>query len=262
VQVAPNNIDDGQLLAEALPNLKARTDLDTLVTDGGFGSEVSDAALQEQNVTLIQTAIRGAQPNPDKFTLADFDIQQDEQSHPTTLTCPQGQIVPVTAGRTTGWQAHFDPAICATCPFQQTGRCRTQPQKRDPRYLLTFTTPEIRTAKRRQNHRKHIGDSHNLRSAVEATVRSVKHPFPAGKLPVRGKFRVTCMAIASAATTNVRRIQRYLIAKTKANQTIKGHQDTLRNSPNAGLVSFCAPAQAPLSRWAAPRLAFRPSFSC
>src|SRR6266700_595270 len=34
VQVAPNNTDDGQLLAEALPNLKARTNLDTLVTDG------------------------------------------------------------------------------------------------------------------------------------------------------------------------------------------------------------------------------------
>ena len=128
VQVAPNNIDDGQLLAEALPNLKARTDLDTLVTDGGYCSEVSDTALQEQDVTLIQTAIRGAQPDPDKFTLADFDIQQDKQGHPTTLTCPQGQTVPVTAGRTTGWQAHFDPTICSTCPFQQSRRCRTQPQ--------------------------------------------------------------------------------------------------------------------------------------
>ncbi|MGC1375762.1 MAG: transposase [Anaerolineales bacterium] len=262
VQVAPNNIDDGQLLAEALPNLKARTDLDTLVTDGGFGSEVSDAALQEQNIVLIQTAIRGAQPDPDKFTLADFDIQQDEQGHPTALTCPQGQTVPVTAGRTTGWQARFDPAICATCPFQQTGRCRIQPQKRDPRYLLTFTTPEVRTARRRQNHRTHIGDSHNLRSAVEATVRSVKHPFPAGKLPVRGKFRVTCMAIASAATTNVRRIQRYLSAKAKADLAIKSQQDKSGSLPKAGLVSFFAHAQAFLSRWLGSRLAFRPSLSC
>jgi len=262
VQVASNNVDDGQLLAEALPNLKARTDLDTLVTDGGFGSEVSDAALQEQDVTLIQTAIRGAQPDPDRFTLADFDIQQDEHSHPTTLTCPQGQTVSVTAGRTTGWQARFDPAICATCPFQQTGRCRIQPQKRDPRYLLTFTTPEVRTARRRQNHRAHIGDSHNLRSAVEATVRSVKHPFPAGKLPVRGKFRMTCMAIASAATTNVRRIQRYLIVKTKADQAIKSQQDKPGSLPKARLVSFFAHAQAFLSRWLRSRLAFRPSLSC
>ncbi len=38
VQVAPNNIDDTQLLAEALPELKERTDLDTLYTVGGYGS--------------------------------------------------------------------------------------------------------------------------------------------------------------------------------------------------------------------------------
>jgi hypothetical protein len=43
-----------------------------------------------------------------------------------------------------------------------------------------------------------------------AFMRSVKNAFPAGKLPVHGQFRVTCMAIASAVTTNVRRIQRYL----------------------------------------------------
>jgi hypothetical protein len=88
VQVAPNNVDDSQLLAEALPNLTERTDLDTLVTDGGFGGEASDSALQEHGVTLIQTALRGASPDPNKFSLADFGIQQDEQGHPTTLTCP------------------------------------------------------------------------------------------------------------------------------------------------------------------------------
>jgi hypothetical protein len=66
---------------------------------------------------------------------------------------------------------------------------------------------------------EHAQESHNLRSAVEASVRSLKHPFPAGKLPVRGKFRVTCMIIGSAAMTNVRRIQRY----TGENQSRAGH---------------------------------------
>ena len=262
VQVAPNNTDDGQLLAEALPNLKIRTALETLITDGGFGSQVSDAALQAQNVTLIQTAIRGAQPNPNKFTLADFDLQQDEQNHPTTLTCPQGQTVPVTAGRTTGWQARFDPALCATCPFQETKRCPTQPQKRDPRYLLSFTTPAIRTAKRRQNHRQHLGDSHNLRAAVEATVRSVKHPFPAGKLPVRGQFRVTCMTIASAATTNVRRIQRSLVAKSKAEQTTKSREKAQNHPSNADAGAFWGFFSACLIRGLSPKLAFRPILGC
>jgi len=61
----------------------------------------------------------------------------------------------------------------------------------------------------------HQEEGRNLRAAVESTVRQVKHPFPAGKLPVRGRFRVTCMVIGSAMTANIRRIQRYLEAKTK-----------------------------------------------
>jgi len=267
VQVAPNNVDDSQLLAEALPNLKERTEVDTLVTDGGFGGAASDSALQEQNVTLIQTAIRGAQPDPNKFSLSDFSIQQDETGHPTTLTCPQGQTVPVAPGRTTGWQARFDPAICLTCPFQLEGRCRTQPQKRDPRYLLTFTTQEVRAAKRRQDYRAHTGDSHNLRSAVEATMRSVKHPFAAGKLPVRGKFRVACMMIASAAIANVRRIQRYLAAKKKAldgkpalSLVAKNAQSAPGCPPEAGADSFFASACDSLARWLWSRLVFRPKF--
>lgn len=256
VQVAPNNIDDGQLLAEALPNLKERTTLDTLITDGGYGSEVSDIALQEQGVNLIQTAIRGAQPDPSKFSLANFDLQSNEQGHPTTLTCPQGQTVPVISGRTTGWQARFDPAICAVCPFQLDQRCRTQPQKRDPHYLLAFTAQEIQVAKRRKEHLAHKGDSHNLRSAVESTVRSVKHPFPAGKLPVRGQFRITCMAIASAATTNVRRIQRYHVAKMKAGQATRSSQSEPNCSPETTAISFFVF----FARWLGSGLTFRPVF--
>lgn len=216
VQVAPNHVDDAQLLAEALPDLKKRTGVDTMITDGGYGGTVSDAALQEQGVKLIQTAIRGLQPNPGKFHLADFDLSENEQGHLTGLTCPQGQSAVLTSTRTGGWQARFDPVVCETCPFQPEGRCPTHPQKRDPRYLLAFTAKEVVSAKRRKLYLAHKDDGHNLRSAVEATMRSLKHPFPAGKLPVRGRFRVTCMAIASAATTNVRRIQRYLAAKIKA----------------------------------------------
>lgn len=261
VQVAPNNIDDGQLLAEALPNLKERTALDTMVTDGGFHSEVSDTALQEQGVTHIQTAIRGAQPNPDKFNLANFNLQQDQQDNPTTLTCPQGQTVPVTQARTTGWQARFDPTICDACPFHLNERCRAQPQKRDPRYMLAFTSQNVQSAIRRKEYLAHLSESHNLRSAVEATVRSVKHPFPAGKMPVRGQFRVTSMAIASAATTNVRRIHRYLIAKTKAAQASNNTEGHPNCSPEASVTSFCFSALTCLARWLGSRLAFGPSFA-
>ncbi len=209
VQVAPNNVDDSQLLAEALPNLQKRTDLDTLLTDGGFGGEASDTALNGQDVKLIQTAIRGPKPNDHQLHLADFDIHFDPQGTPKDITCPYGQKVPITPGRTTGLQARFDPKICSACPFHQEGRCRAQPQKRDPRHLLAFTPKQVRAAQRRKHFLEHLDQGQNLRAAVEATVRSVKHPFRAGKLPVRGQFRVTCLMIASAIHVNVRRICRY-----------------------------------------------------
>jgi hypothetical protein len=80
---------------------------------------------------------------------------------------------------------------------------------------VSFTQAAAHASKRRRRSQDHQKEGRNLRAAVEATVRSLKHPFPAGKLPARGKFRVACMLIGSAAVTNVGRIQRYLQAKAK-----------------------------------------------
>ncbi|MEA2008879.1 MAG: hypothetical protein U9O54_07140, partial [Chloroflexota bacterium] len=151
IQVEPNNVDDDQMLADVLPDLIENTDLNKLRVDGGFGGEASDAVLSNHPLfELIQTAIRGAKPDPEKFHLADFDIVQDEQGEPTQITCPNGETVEVQKARTTGRQARFDPEICATCPFQKNGKCKTKPQKRDPRYLLSFTLKELQAAKRRK----------------------------------------------------------------------------------------------------------------
>jgi len=73
-----------------------------------------------------------------------------------------------------------------------------------------------------------------LRAAVEATVRQVKHPFPASKLPVRGKFRVSCMVIGSAMITNIRRIQRFLEAKMKQ----ENEQECSQEHPSISFLGF------------------------
>jgi hypothetical protein len=52
VQVAPNNTNDNSLLLEALPDLKERTALETLYTDGPYAGPEVDQALhrhQRQN---------------------------------------------------------------------------------------------------------------------------------------------------------------------------------------------------------------------
>jgi hypothetical protein len=257
VQVASNNVDDSHLLAEALPNLQARTQVETMVTDGGYGGAASDTALQNAQVSLLQTAIRGRSPNPEKLHLANFEIKFNPEGKPSKVTCPQGQTVPAqTSSHQKAFVAHFDPAVCQACPLCE--RCPAQPGKRDARHHLRFTQTEARAAERRRMSQSHAQDRHNLRAAVEASVRSLKHPFPAGKLPVRGKFRVTCMMIGSAAMTNVRRIQRYTAAKIKTTQAILNEKEQTVTAQDA----FFATLGHFLVGWLCPRPALTLVFGC
>ena len=234
VQVAPNNVDDTQLLDEALPELKERTDLDTLYTDGGYGSPETDDALRENNVDQIQTAIRGRKPSAEKLQLSDFEIKQTDEGKPTQITCPQGQTVNVrSSNQRKSFVAHFAQETCQTCPFSKA--CPAKPGKRDPRHRLRFTQAQVNVAQRRRRSQIHLEEGRNLRAAVEATVRQVKHPFPAGKLPVRGQFRVTCMILGSAIMGNIRRIQQY---KTKKTEPIN-KETSKKGAEGTQASSFC-----------------------
>jgi len=245
VQTAPNSIDDSQLLAEALPNLKERTNLNTIITDGGHGGPEADAVLQDQHVEHLQTAIRGRNPNSDKLHLSDFIIKINDDGKPVKVTCPQGQTVAIqTSSQKKAFVAHFAAEVCQTCPLAD--QCPAQPGKRDGRYHLRFTHAEAHASQRRRRSQEHLKEGRNLRAAVEATVRSVKHPFPAGKLPVRGQFRVACMVIGSAAVSNVRRIQRFLEAKMRAEKQQNHVSNGMENAQEQPGVSIFVVAKSVL----------------
>ena len=255
VQTAPNNTDDSQLLAEALPNLKERTGLDTVYTDGGHGGPAADMVLQELQVEHIQTAIRGRSPNPYKLHLADFTIKLNQDGKPTQVTCPQGQTATVqTSSQQKAFVTHFAVEECATCPLLE--QCPARPGKRDPQYHLRFTQTEALAAVRHRRSHTQQKEVRNLRAAVEATVRSVKHPFRAGKLPVRGKFRVACLLIGSAAVSNVRRIQRHLEGKKKAeilqNATL-GMGESAQQQPGISFFAFAKIALAIIGSLVKPK---------
>lgn len=216
VQVAPNNTNDNTLLLEALPDLKERNGLKTLYTDGPYAGPEVDQALQQHQVEQIQTGINGPTLDPTKLYLADFEIEQNEQGVPTRIACPQGQSVPVElSNRQRSYRADFVPRLCQTCPFHLEERCPTRPGKKRPSFRLTFLPSQIAVAKRRRKMRLSRQEGRNHRAAIEGTIREVKHPFPGGKLPVRGLFRVTCLMVGSAAMTNVRRIHHYWEEKRK-----------------------------------------------
>jgi hypothetical protein len=256
VQVAPNHTADPHLLAEGVPALKQRMELEQLYTDGGHGGTEADRVLNEEHVTHIQTGIRGKAPKAEKLSLADFEIELDATSQPVQIRCPAQQSVPVQQGRSKkGFVARFEAGLCDECPFWRSHRCPTVAAKRTPHHRLYFQLSQVYSSRRRRKKQEHPKDDGNLRAAVEATVRSVKHPFPAGKLPVRGRFRMTCLLVGSAAMANLRRIQRYLEAKKQA-------EETSREMPPEPKDSFWLFLKAIFWHWISVFVPLNPSLSC
>jgi hypothetical protein len=230
VQAAPNHTDDPLLLLSALPDLMERTNLETLYTDGGYGGNAVDQLLEKNQVQMLQTGIRGGPLDPNKLHTADFNFECSETGQPLTVTCPHGQKVKVELGhKKKGFIARFSVSVCQTCPYQQAQQCPTRLRKRVPFYGLYFMDYKLRVTLRRQQNAVFMKTKQNLRSAVEATVRAVKHPFPKGKLPVRGRFRIFCMLIGSATMNNIRQIQRHLARQIRSKTESRGKNPSLNS---------------------------------
>ena len=263
IQVAPNRTEDSDLMIAALPDLKERTDLLTLHTDGGYSSPEADQALQKEQIEQIPTAITGSRPVQDKFGLAAYRFQIDEQDIPTQMTCPHQQVALI------HWSLHkkclvadFEPAQCETCPFHISGQCRAKPGKRDRRYHLDFTLHESEVARRRQAMDRQKESGKNMRVAIEATMRTIKHPFPAGKLPVRGLFRVTCLMVGSALMNNVRSILRYENRKSDQERAQLASQKRKNSSKRSALGHFLSFFRHPFQAFTQPFAIYAPSVSC
>jgi hypothetical protein len=243
IQLAPNRTEDSDLMIEALPNLKKRTNLELLYTDGAFGSPAADLVLRQEHVTQVQSAIRGTTPNPDKLHLSQYQIEQDAQGRPQQLVCPHGQIGQVAPTQSVKcFVAAFEPDGCADCPFLAEQRCRVLWRKRLRRYQLEFTQEEVDAAQRRRRCQEFHQSGHNLRAAVEATMRCLKHPWPGGKLPVRGTPRMTDLMVGSTAMTNIRRITRYLFKK-RAQQSLEIQENPPVNTFSKTFSLPCFPFQ-------------------
>jgi hypothetical protein len=210
VQVAPNSTDDEQMAVDGLGELKARTDLKALWTDGGYNGPALEAVLQQQGIEHIPTHVRGGRSGPDRLGLEVFAWERDPAGVPLAVSCPGGQRVEVRAGRRASrLLADFDQPKCESCLLAD--QCPTRPLKRRPVRVLRVRARQVQVAQLRQRAAQTRGTGNNWRAAVESTVRSVTHPFGGhtGKLPVRGHIRITQMLVCSALMVNLRRIWRY-----------------------------------------------------
>jgi cation transport regulator ChaB len=220
MQTAPNSTDDPQLLVEATPSLKQRTNLTDMNTDGGYGSPKVDEMLAAHGIELHQTAIRGRAPAPDKFDLADCQWELDDNQRPLAVITPQGERVKVEAGRSPDrYILRFAPTPPAdqspdTSSDQPTAEASAPPSKNPPQ-VLYFSQQQVALALRRQRSAQLRVSGKNPRAAIEATMGALKRPFGNNKVPVRGQFRVGMLMIGSAAMINLRRIWRFQAEQRK-----------------------------------------------
>ncbi len=229
IQVEPNTTDDAAMLKEMIPELVENTEVEEIYVDGGYGSPEVDEDLQRHKIELFQTAIRGRKPSSEKLYLSDFLLEQDEDGEPIKITCPHNQATTVERGQKDGrYLAYFEELLCAKCPLQD--QCPAEKLQRKAQRVLRFSGKQWRVARRRRNSEKLRESGKNLRSAVEATIWSVIHLFPGGKVPVRGQVRMSMMFFGSAIMTNVRRIHRFLEEKEK--QRAKEAENHARDQEN------------------------------
>jgi ABC-type transporter MlaC component len=145
VQVEPNRASDIALLRKALADLQERTELKTLVTDGGYVSPEVDILLMKSGIEQITTGLTGTLPSHQdgKKALSDFEMELDPEANVTRAICPQGQsaVVQMSISQKS-FRLKFDPKVCLVCPLLQAGQCPVQTDKK--KTLCFLTVPKER----------------------------------------------------------------------------------------------------------------------
>lgn len=84
--VEKNSVGDAQMLAERIPELTEKTDVIDVYVDGGYFSADLEKKAQAAGITMHYTDIIGKKPDPEKISLTEFTIKDQEMVE----ACPEG----------------------------------------------------------------------------------------------------------------------------------------------------------------------------
>jgi hypothetical protein len=203
VSVHTNNTPDETILTKRITDLKERTGLDQLITDGGYSGEKAESACQQESVTLIPTEVKGRKLGEDKIALAQFQIEANQM-----ITCPAGQapLAQLYKSEKDHYIVHFATATCSAC--SQREHCLVRSGKRF--FSLIYNDRQLLLSRRRQQ----LGEESyrtlcNLRPAIEGTVSQFKRKTRHGKLRIRLISRIRNSTILMAIGINFGRLLAY-----------------------------------------------------
>jgi len=205
VAVNPNNVDDAQVLNQRTDKILEKTpDLCELHTDGAYSSPAIDLKFEEENITQIQTAVRGKQCK------VDFEIKEAGKNK-YSVSCPNQMIA--SQETPTRYKANFDGDKCKHCPLA--GQCPVAKDK--PYFVYYFTYADFLRNKRLRAMLSIDEEKRKTRANVEATVHEFTCRMTNRKVKVRGAFKTSMFAFTTAIMINFGRIYRYHGRKTVPN---------------------------------------------
>jgi len=238
VEVAPNQTDDSHLLERSLDRQGERgICVEKVTVDGGYTGPTAERAAERHRVDLRATRVRGRGSAPHRLGWETYSWMIGRDRQPLRVGCPKGQIATLEPGGTKGrFIARFDHAACAACPLFKHG-CRVHPRRAGPTLYVRRRTIEV--AWRRQQL---CPQDTPIRAVIEATIRSLKRPFRAGKLPVRGLTRAKMVVYGSALMVNLRRLHRHVAAQRQQKRTglLPWETAPLPSSLLDGVHALCA----------------------
>ncbi|MEA3317748.1 MAG: transposase [Bacteroidota bacterium] len=198
VAVNKNNIDDSKILEERTEKIVEKTPgLKELHTDGGYGSKAVDKKMEENEINLVTTAVRGRESRIEKTITQNPDNEQEY-----TVECPHQEIKSTPTKKRN--KAVFDTGKCSGCPLKED--CNIFKAKG----IYYFTHSGYLKNKRNNNILKIPKERRKIRPNVEATIKEFKGKTKAGKLKVRGIFKTSLFAFAMGISINFGRIYRLL----------------------------------------------------
>jgi hypothetical protein len=200
IEVAPNNIGDGEMLAGRMEEIKSRTpELEELHTDGGYGGETMNAKTEEHKVLHVET---GSQMGHAKVNM----VYSPDGNGGYEVECPGRQTAAGVPTRKR-WKAVFDGALCANCPHRES--CPTTSPQHARTRTFYFEESWAKSSVRSRNIDKIPESRRKLRANVESTVRSChRNRGPTGKLRIRGLIRTRIEMVCNAIAVNFNRIAR------------------------------------------------------
>jgi len=203
IVVNKNNIDDTKILEERIDKLIEKTpNLNELHTDGGYGSEEVDKKMEEHNITLVTTAVRGRESQIEKTI-----TQNSENEQEYTVKCPKQEVISTPTGKRN--KVVFDTEKCSDCPLKT--ECNILKNKG----IYYFTHSDYLKNQRNNNISKIPKERRKIRPNVEATIKEFKNKTKAGKLKVRGIFKTKLFAFAMGISINFGRIYRLIMSNNE-----------------------------------------------